>query len=191
MLSKELHQLSFNDRNAIQEEIHGVRNAAPEETPEGMEEGLAQLQQELQAIPPNQKAAYTKACLPPQSYVHDRSFSLKFLRADLYDCKAAARRVVSYLDMMLDFYGPSVLNRPLRLSDLGDQELKVLRSGQIQLLPFRDRSGRRVIAFVSDMGFSFDVQAKVSGKRANAEEESLVINLSIFFQFDNFAVQGH
>ena len=91
MLSKELHQLSFNDRNAIQEEIHGVRNAAPEETPEGMEEGLAQLQQELQAIPPNQKAAYTKACLSPQSYVHDRSFLLKFLRADLYDCKAAAR----------------------------------------------------------------------------------------------------
>ena len=44
MLSKELNQLSVKDRNALVEEIHGVRSLAPEETPELIATRLMQFQ---------------------------------------------------------------------------------------------------------------------------------------------------
>lgn len=164
VLSKELQQLSFDDRNAIQEEIHGVRNTLPNETPELIHEGLDKLTQELHAISnklPN-TAAYNQAIMQPLSYVYEQAFRIRFLRSELWDAKKAARRIVSFLDMMAEFYGPKLLMRPIQLSDLSEQEIKVLKSGQIQLLPFRDRSGRRIIAFVADMGFELEITSKVS-----------------------------
>ena len=47
LLSNELMRLSISDRNAIQEEIHGVRCLAPEETPELLQSSLCQLALEL------------------------------------------------------------------------------------------------------------------------------------------------
>ena len=40
ILSKELQGLSIQTRTMVQEEIHGVTNLCPEETPEMMEEAL-------------------------------------------------------------------------------------------------------------------------------------------------------
>jgi hypothetical protein len=49
-LSKELTQLSFQDRNAIYEEIHGVHNPCPKETPALVEKSLQELDRHLQDI---------------------------------------------------------------------------------------------------------------------------------------------
>ena len=48
-LSKELLKLSFKDRTAIEEEIHGVRCLAPEETPELLECALRDFDSQLMA----------------------------------------------------------------------------------------------------------------------------------------------
>ena len=56
VLLRELMELSVQDRNDFQEEIHGVRCLAPNETPELLNESQSMLQWELDNnIPSHQK----------------------------------------------------------------------------------------------------------------------------------------
>mmetsp|Transcript_26814 Transcript_26814/g.62675 ORF Transcript_26814/g.62675 Transcript_26814/m.62675 type:complete len:446 (+) Transcript_26814:626-1963(+) len=60
-------------------------------------------------------------------------------------------RLGMYLDLAVEVYGEEALRRPLRIEDLNSrEELEVLSGGHQQLLPFRDKSGRRVLALHSD-----------------------------------------
>ena len=62
VLTHELMKMSVQDRELIQEEIHGVRSLAVEETPEFLEQSLDLLQWELdQVIPPDKKYAFSKS----------------------------------------------------------------------------------------------------------------------------------
>mmetsp|Transcript_25093 Transcript_25093/g.69213 ORF Transcript_25093/g.69213 Transcript_25093/m.69213 type:complete len:439 (-) Transcript_25093:1688-3004(-) len=161
MLSKELLQLSFDDRNAINEEIHGVRCMAPTETPELLGLALQGLQRELDAIPykPAYDRAQNYARLPQfaqTSYVNTNEFRLKFLRCELFDKRRAAVRLIKYLDLMVELYGMFAIQRKVTLKDFSKQEMQILRAGYCQLFPFRDRSGRRVMCIVGKMGMEFD-----------------------------------
>ena len=153
LLSKELMQLSFTDRNNISEEVHGVRSLAIEETPCVQDEALARLQYELvHCIPPSEKKAFDTAQSYSITYVNDRNFRLRFLRAELFDAKLAAQRLTTYLDLLLKLFGMEVLKRPLRTKDFKSKDEKsALRGGLVQLLPYRDRSGRRVMVIMSDI----------------------------------------
>lgn len=147
VLSKELLQLSVKDRNHIQEETHGVRCMAVEETPRLVEDSLSKLVIELdENIPNAQKRAYLLSQQRPASkaFVNSRDFRMRFLRCELFDYKLAAERVVRVCDSLLNLFGWYALERPVRLSDFSNAELKVIRKGRIQPLPFRDRSGRRI-----------------------------------------------
>ena len=147
LLSKELLQLSVKDRNDLQEEIHGVRCLAPEETPRFVEDSLRNLAIELdEVIPDSQKQAYLQSQQRPASraYVNGREFRLLFLRCELFDCHKAAERMATVCDGLLDLFGRYALERPIKLSDFTNAELKAIRKGRLQYLPFRDRSGRRI-----------------------------------------------
>lgn len=176
-IAQDFTKLSFHDRNAIYEEIHGVHNPAPDETPEMLANTLHQLSLEIAAIP--HKPAFDKsqqwnslcnsfptidctqsiysynkttiAAGTHTTYVNTVDFRLRFLRCELFDAKKAAIRIVNYLEMIHDLYGgdEELLRRPIGLIDLKTkEERECLRSGFHQLLPFRDRSGRRVLAMV-------------------------------------------
>ena len=146
LLAKELLKLSVEDRNHIQEEAHGVRCMAPEETPFLVEDSLVQLTIELDEIPNSQKRVYMLSQQRPASkaFVNSRDFRLRFLRMELFNCKLAAERIVRVCDALLSLFGWYALERPIRLSDFSNAELKVIRNGRFQPLPFRDRSGRQV-----------------------------------------------
>jgi hypothetical protein len=152
ILSKEFQRVSFQNRNKIQEEIHGVSNLCPEETPEMVEQSLECLGKELDAI--EEKEIYDK--ISPFSYLYTKKYRLMFLRCDLFNAKKAARRMVIFAEYMFNLYGTmEVLERPLRLSDLekgdrGKEVMECLRAGHCQLLPFRDRSGRKIWTSHSD-----------------------------------------
>lgn len=161
LLSKELYQLSFADRNAINEEIHGVRCLAPNETPELLHQSLSNLQRELDAMP--YKPAYDKAqayardpSTAKTSFVNTTEFRLKFLRCELFDAATAAVRLIKYLDLIVEMYGLFALQRKIQLTDFSKHELQILRAGYFQMLPFRDRSGRRVMCIVGNMGIQYD-----------------------------------
>lgn len=196
VLAKQFYSLSFQDRNAISEEIHGVRSMACEETSELIESSLRLLEIELQNLPLHYKIIYQKASsmvicasnkrrdggsddlvedmvvdneahfdddlfanletLPPSDssscYVRSRDFQLAFLRCEYFNTKKAAIRLVKYLELAYELYGEEALRRPLRIDDFKSKEEKeVLNAGHQQLLPFRDRSGRRVLALHGDL----------------------------------------
>ncbi len=147
-LSKSLLQLKFEDRNVIGEEIHGVRSLDREETSKLIDESLHRMDFELDNIISSnqncQHAFETARCLP-NTFVNDRDFRLKFLRAELFDPVKAADRMIVYMDYLLHLFGERALEEPLNRSFLNNEETAALREGYMQVLPFRDRSGRRIV----------------------------------------------
>jgi hypothetical protein len=163
LLSKEIKSLSIHQRTKVQEEVHGVANLCPKENTVIIEEALKSMQQHLDAT--QDKQVYDQ--LSSSSYLHTKEWRLKFLRCELYDCKLAAERLIRFTEYMHQEYDLEVLERPLRLSDLetkcgtrGKEVMNSFKTGHTQLLPFRDRSGRRVL--VSHLkGKSFDAEIRV------------------------------
>lgn len=60
IISRELLKLTYNDRNEIYEEIHGVRCMAVDETPELLTRALLEFQNQLDIIPAIKKDAYNE-----------------------------------------------------------------------------------------------------------------------------------
>ena len=161
LLSRQLMHLSSNDRTSINEELHGVRNLAIEEngdenSKERVSNALFELNQTLEhRIPVHQKAAFLKAQSLQQTtgtYVNDVSFRLQFLRSKLFNVAEAARLLVNYLELVRELYGDVCLSRPIRLEDIQTtkEERVAFRAGYIQLLPFGDRAGRRILMITTD-----------------------------------------
>ena len=150
LISKELLKLDLDARNAIYEEIHGVRSLCPDESPPGMiDNALEELARELWALPSHHKSAYQQSqqlhSPTTPTYVNERDFRLRFLRAEFFDAKKAAWRLTQFLEVVLELFGPASLKRPVRLTDFSRKEMRVFNIGRIQLLPYRDRGGRRVV----------------------------------------------
>ena len=166
-MSKALLELSVKDRKAIDEEIHGVTCLAPEETPEFLSASLDKFHWELARI--DQKPAYDRAQAilkesapgTSPSYIHAKNYKLRFLRCELFDARKAAKRYCKYLDMLLELHGEIALTRPIRMNDLGREAISFLRSGSLQPLGCRDRSGRRVVCLVPSGPIPFCVQLLV------------------------------
>jgi hypothetical protein len=165
LLTEEMQSLSICERTKVQEEIHGVSNMCPEETPEMVEKALKSMAQHLNNI--QLKPIYDQ--LSPSSYLHTREWKLRFLRCELFDCKKAAMRLIRFTEYMEREYDMEVLQRPLRLSDLqtksGNRAREVMesfRSGHSQLFPFRDRSGRRIFVTCGNHSLQYDIDIRVS-----------------------------
>jgi len=88
----------------------------------------------------------------PKHYaIDDDDFRLRFLRAELFDSKKAVLRFASYFEFVHWGWGFGIVSqRQVRLSDFSKEELKFFKKGFFQLLPFRDRSGRRVIVILGE-----------------------------------------
>jgi len=157
LLSKELLELNVKDRNDIQEEIHGVKCLAIDETPQMISMSLRLLTIELDGSNSNSNTnsnaveemfAYRLARQFP--YVHSIEFRLKFLRCELFHIQRTALRIINYLKLLLEYFGIDALRRPLQLGDLSKDEIRLFRQGRLQFLPFRDRSGRRILSIFSN-----------------------------------------
>lgn len=167
VLSNSLLKLQFEDRNSIKEEVHGVSCLAPSErAPDFLSNALFRLRQELSTIcnndgtttvpvPPSPHqyyAAYKHAVqLGDKSYINTDDFHALFLRSELFDIKKAADRLLVYLDFGVMLFGHQLLTQRLALSMLDDDGLKAIKDGNLQLLPFRDRAGRRYVLLYNAM----------------------------------------
>jgi hypothetical protein len=141
LLVQELNEMSLQERTLVYEEIHGVDDIV-DETPEFIAECLQAFDEELRNI--QHKPAYDLAERMNAAYVSDCTLRLSFLRADYFKPKKAAHRFVRFMDGKLEFFGPSVLARPIFISDLDNDDLSFLKSALFQLLPVRDTKGRSI-----------------------------------------------
>jgi hypothetical protein len=141
VLAEELNQMSFQEREAMYEEIHGV-DSIVNETPKFVAERLEDLENELQNI--SNKPAYDRAESTSKEYVTSHKFRLMLLRADSFDARKAAHRLVRFMEGKLKLFGPEALTRPILYNDLDADDRKALKSGMFQISPARDRSGRAI-----------------------------------------------
>jgi len=167
-ISEEQQKLLYSDRNFINEEIHGVICHAQDESPELLQSAQAQLSSELEDLlildcKNNPiKSSLSAGFLLSQkgdatnTYVNNRDFRLRFLRSENFDAKKAAIRLMKFMNLVLEFFGAFALFRPIKLADFKRSELKVLQTGWLQVLPFRDRSGRKVFTWIGNMGFQYN-----------------------------------
>jgi len=166
LLSRELLKLSLTDRTAIHEEIHGVGCLAVRETSELIDVALIDFQIELDRISPKDKQAYEECKMrmilfPDEErtcyILNNDDFRIRFLRCGLFNAAEAARTFVNYLNFVRELWGPEiVLKRLIQCTDFTKSEMKLLRKGYFQVLPFRDRSGRRVVTILGGLSPEID-----------------------------------
>ena len=163
--ARELYEMNSDMREAVNYELHGVRSRAIPEDPIALAEALRLLQIEIDTrIPPHEKQAYIRAVVGLKSnYVQTPEFRLRFLRAERFDIQKAAIRFCRALDFLVQSFGEQALLRQLFLSDLSKEEERFLRKGFKQILPSRDRFGRRLMVHFGSYGheYPFAVRSKV------------------------------
>jgi hypothetical protein len=174
LIAHELNSLSICDRERTMEEIHGIhaRDVTMAEERTDVDDVLRQLQMEIDNIA--EKDAYNAAVLMGSRYVFHRTFRLKFVRAEQYDLPRAAVRMINYLDFARELYGPAVLTRPIRWSDLSDNAQSIVVDGSMQVLPERDPAGRRVVHMSGDVGLKCSVREKVRGEWYSTKQDICV-----------------
>jgi hypothetical protein len=140
-LAQELNDMSIEEREQVYEQLHGVEKII-EESPVFVAERLEALNVALSRI--STKPAYEQAERISREYVQDRKFRLSFLRAEYFDPKKAAIRMIKFMEAKLKYYGPEALARPVNLTDLDEDDMETLKTGHLQILPARDMAGRAV-----------------------------------------------
>jgi anaerobic glycerol-3-phosphate dehydrogenase len=144
MIAKELSAMSLQEREHCYHDIHGVSDTIVE-TPEFVEEKLAKLVDEIAKISGKRKDAYLQAVAQDKEYTTNKSFRLRFLRADLFNEKAAAERLVLFFVEKLKIFKPELLAKDIKISDFDEDERKCLESGFGQLVPQKGRAGGRCV----------------------------------------------
>jgi hypothetical protein len=151
-LANELTKLSLSDRNKIQEEIHCVTSLAVPETSVFVEDSLEKLRLETSSLVGTGGGnVYVDAIVMESAYVQSQDFCLRFLRADFFSVKLAAKRMLNHLELLFKFFGLVALHRPLRYSDLTREEQDCMRKGPSQILPSRDKAGRLILILQGSM----------------------------------------
>jgi hypothetical protein len=145
LMAQEMTSMSMQERELCYYDIHGVSHAI-DETPAFVKKKIAEFDQELATISKN-NAAYLQAVAQNKAYTSARQFRLKFLRAESFQPKLAAERVLRFFEEKLKLFGLEKLTRDIKINDLEEDASKVLLSGMGQILPRRDRAGRCVLAW--------------------------------------------
>ena len=154
LLAKEMNQLSARERDQILDDVHGVTDVI-EETPEFVEDCIAQLGVSLASIP--HKPEYDLAMCLDADYVMNRKFRIMFLRSERFDVSRAATRLVKHFREKQRLFGTEALCRDIEWKDLNQEDRETLQSGFFQVLPLRDRAGRAILC-VTETGKSFKME---------------------------------
>jgi hypothetical protein len=142
VIAKELAKLSLQDREQAINDLHGVPEVI-EEQPEFVSEKLHQLDDEINQI--MNGTAYEQAEQQNKRHVQDRSFRLMFLRAELFQPKEAAIRIIRFFKEKLFLFGPEKLTKRITYDDLSEDDIESLECGALQVSPNVDRAGRKML----------------------------------------------
>jgi hypothetical protein len=117
-----------------------------EESEDLIRRSLKELAVELEMI--KEKSAYDmglKASAGSKDYLESRKFCLVFLRTEFFCIVKTAKRIVTYMEKMLEYFDPQVLGRPLYYSDRHPDTKEYLRKGVHQVVhQARDSAGRAI-----------------------------------------------
>ena len=169
MFAAALRSLTFQEREAISDEIHGVGNSVVEETVERVLEALKSLRENYLSNrqhsvttgatttnnSPNasrqdqhtlsaKREAYDRAVFLRPMLENDDKLHLMFLRAQRFNPRLAAQHMFLYFEHKRALFGVELLTQKITLKDLTDHEVRLVREGATQLFAGRERTGRGV-----------------------------------------------
>jgi hypothetical protein len=121
---EELNQLSKEERERAQHEVHCVVDDPVDEEPEYVERLLAQMEDEISKN--RKKFAYDRALFLSPSYVRDRNFALMFLRSTYFHPSKAAECMIAHFELKLELFGLECLARAVTLEDLNEEDIVTL-----------------------------------------------------------------
>lgn len=148
LVARDMNALSSKDREQILHDIHGIADF-PGEDPHLLEAKLDELDAAINAIP--NKAAYDQALATSESYVKDRLFRLKFLRADRLDPIRAGRRMINFFEYKKELFDQDRLVKNITIDDLNYDDMAVIKNGHMQFLPERDMAGRVIFCNIQSL----------------------------------------
>jgi len=169
-LGDALFNLNINDRLELEEELHGVRCRAVEETPELIALALAEFDIQvngrknsdpsikvLRKVMPNNQITNG---LEPPNYLNLPEVRLRFLRSEFFNVEKAVAKFIASLEFMSELFGEYIADRPPRISDFNTAEEAAFMSSRNSFFPYRDRSGRRILIGVGNCNFHLDVKVR-------------------------------
>jgi hypothetical protein len=143
-IANALNQMSLKEREEVYCDLHGVAEDIVED-PEFVGRKLEELQRHLDQISPYNSKAFRLAESQSPSFVNNRKIRLRFLRAEAFDPRKAATRMMRFFDFKLVLFGEDRLCRDITYFDLNNEDQTALKTGFTQRLPERDRAGRAVM----------------------------------------------
>ena len=147
LIAQKLSKMSIQDREKVEHDVHGI-SVGFEETPEFIHESLLKLEQELEKLKETERKDYDLAKSIDRHYVQNTKFRIKFLRADRYHAKNAARRIARHFKAKIELFGIEKAVKDIVQDDLTPEDMAVLNYGAPSILPLRDRSGRVVCLWI-------------------------------------------
>jgi len=84
-----------------------------------------------------------------ETYINADDFRIMFLRCEFFNIKKSARRLLLYMELLYELFGDVGMQRRIQMSDLNEEEIRILRLGNMQILPGRDRANRRVVIHIA------------------------------------------
>jgi hypothetical protein len=138
LLVEELNTLSLQERQQVEEEVHGVADEIKEDA-QFVEEKLEELNLQMNKI--RKKPAYDLALFLCPDYVTDRICLLMFLRSQCFDVALTAKMVVNHFEVKLEYFGIDKLVRDITYEDL-DEDDRANVGGSRWWIKGKDRAGR-------------------------------------------------
>jgi hypothetical protein len=166
MLAKEMAAMSVQERELSLNDIHGVSDVMDEE-PGFVRAKMEEIEMELSKLTSNKgNEAYMQAVAQNKEYVTSDKFRLEFLRAEMFDARLAAGRLVRFFDEKKKLFGPDKLTKDIKLWDLDKDDRKSLERGLGQILPQRDRAARRIIIWMPMIYQEMNSRVRLSWRTA-------------------------
>lgn len=168
-IAEALHNMSTEQRDHLYQELHGVVDMI-EETPDFLSASFAELRQELEVQTSKTSASGSLNCRAfllaekqNSGYVHSEFWYKAFLRAERFDVKAAAIRMIRFYDYKESAFGEDNLCTEVTQELLSPDDMKVYRKGFSQILPCRDAAGRSIQILFPNLTKDFGTPDRMVG----------------------------
>jgi hypothetical protein len=189
LLVEELNTLSLQERQQVEEEVHGVADEIKEDV-QFVEEKLEELNLQINKI--RKKPAYDLALFLYPAYVTDRAFLLMFLRCECFGVALTAKHIVNHFEVKLEYFGIDKLVKDIAFEDL-DEDDRANIGGSHWWLKAKDTAGRSLFFVVQKAAPKYKHPRNViralwwilmSGLRDEEAQKNGVVVVNFFLDLD-------
>lgn len=120
-LAADMNGLTFQERQAIEEDVHGVIEII-EETEEFVIQKINEMKEALQKLPARRRAAWDKASFLRPSFKEGAAYYIMCLRARRFHVQEAAELLASHFQSKLELFGDGLLAHYITWQDVSRLE---------------------------------------------------------------------